>query len=46
MPIFACIASALSLGNKVIHKIILNMYNKYKKQIEKDKQIVISFDKV
>ena len=32
LPISAGIACTLSLGNKVLHKIIINKYNKYKKQ--------------
>ena len=31
LPISAGIACTLSLGNKVIHKLIINKYNKYKK---------------
>ena len=34
LPISAVIACALSLGNKILHKIIINKYNKYKKQYE------------
>ena len=33
LPIAAGIACTLSLGNKVIHKLIINKYNKYKKTI-------------
>ena len=33
LPISAGIACTLSLGNKILHKIILNKYNKYKKTI-------------
>ena len=32
LPISAGVACALSLGNKILHKIIINKYNKYKKQ--------------
>ena len=39
-------AYALSIGNKVIYEIIINKYNKYKKQYEKDQQTVKSFDKL
>ena len=46
VPMFAGIACALSLGNKVIHKILQNIYNKYKKQIEEDQQTNKSFDKL
>ena len=31
LPISASIACALSLGNKVVHKLIINKYSKYKK---------------
>ena len=40
---FAC---TLSLGNKVLQKLILNRYNKYKKQYERDQQTIESFDKL
>ena len=33
LPISAGVACALSLGNKILHKIIINKYNKYKKTI-------------
>ena len=46
LPISARIACALSLGNKVMHKLIINKYNKNKKQYEKDQQTRISFDKL
>ena len=36
----------LSLYNKVLHNIILNKNNKYKKQIEKDLQTIKPFDKL
>ena len=36
LPISASIARGLSLGNKVIHKIIINKYNKYKKQYQRN----------
>ena len=39
-------ACALSIGNKVIYEIIINKYNKYKKQYEKDQQSIKSFDKL
>ena len=44
LPISAGIACASSLGNKVLHKLIINKYNKYKKQYEKDQQTIKSFD--
>ena len=34
LPISAGIACAISLGNKKLHKLIINKYNKYKKQYE------------
>ena len=46
LPISAGIACALSLGNKVLHKLILNKYNKYKKLYERDQQTIKSFDKL
>ena len=45
LPISAGIASTLSLGNKVLHKIIINKYDKYKKQYERDQNTIKSFDK-
>ena len=32
LPVAAGVACGLSLANKVLHKIIINKYNKYKKQ--------------
>ena len=46
LPISAGIACGLSLGNKVLHELILNKYNKYKKQYERDQQTIKSFDKL
>ena len=46
LPISAGIACALSLGNKILHKLIINKYNKYKKQYERDHQSIKSFDKL
>ena len=46
LPISAGIACTLSLGNKVLHKLIINKYNKYKKQYEKYQQTIKSFDKM
>ena len=45
LPISAGIACTLSLGNKKLHKIIINKYNKIKKQHESDQQTIKSFDK-
>ena len=36
LPISAGIACTLSLGSKVLHKLIMNNYNKNKKQYERD----------
>ena len=44
LPVSAGIACTLSLGNKVLHKIIINKYNKYKKQFDRDQQTIKSFD--
>ena len=46
LPISAGIACTLSLGNKILHKLILNKYNKYKKQYERDQLTIKSFDKL
>ena len=45
LPISAGVACTLSLGNKILHKLIINKYNKYKKQYERDQQSIKSFDK-
>ena len=44
LPILAGIACTLSLGNKVLHKLIINKYSKYKKLYERDQQTNNSFD--
>ena len=46
LPKSSGIMCSLSLGNKVLHKIIMNKYNKYKTQYEKDQQTFKSFDKI
>ena len=46
LPISTGIACTLSLGNKVLHKLIISKYNYYKKQYEKDKNTIKSFDKL
>ena len=46
LPISVGFACTLSLGDKVLHKLIINKYNKYKKQFEKDQQTIKSFDKL
>ena len=46
LPISAGIACTLSIGNKVLHKLIINKYNKYKKQYERDQQTIKSSDKL
>ena len=46
LPISAGIACSLSLGNKILHKLIINKYNKYKKQDEHDQNTIKSFDKL
>ena len=45
-PISAGIACTLSLGNKILHKLIINKYNKYKKLYERYQQTIKSFDKL
>ena len=46
LPISAGIACTLSLRNKVLHKLIINKNNKYKKQYEKDQHTIYSFEKL
>ena len=46
IPISTATAFGLSIGNKVIYEIIINKYNKYKKQYERDQQTIRSFDKL
>ena len=46
LPISAGINCTLSLGNKVLHKLFINKYNKYKKQYERDQQTIKYFDKL
>ena len=46
LPIAAGIACTLSLGNKILHKLIINKYNKYKKLYERDQNTIKSFDKL
>ena len=46
LPISAGIACALSLGNKILHKIFIHKYNKYKKLYERDQNTIKSFDKL
>ena len=36
----------LSSGNKVLHKVIINKYNKYKELNERDQQTIKPFDKL
>ena len=46
LPISAGIACGISLGNKILHKLIIIKYNKYKKQYERDQNTIKSFDKL
>ena len=46
LPKSAGIACNLSLGNKLLHKLILKKHNKYKKLYEKDQQTIKSFNKL
>ena len=46
LPISAGIACGLSLANKVLHKLIINKYNIYKKLYERDQNTIKSFDKL
>ena len=42
----AAISCTLSLGNKVLHKIIINRYGQYNKQNQRDQQTLKFFDKL
>ena len=46
LPISAGIVCTLPLGNKVLHKLIIDKDKKYKKQYGKDQQTIKSFDKL
>ena len=46
LPISTGIGCTLSLGNKVLHKLIISKHNKNKKQYEKDRNTINSFDKL
>ena len=46
LPKSAGIACTLSLGNKLLHKLIINKYNKNKKQYGRDQQTIKSFGKL
>ena len=46
LPITAGIACTISLGNKVLHKILTKKSNKYKKQYGKYQQTIKFFDKL
>ena len=44
LPISAGIACTLSLGKKILHKLIINKYNKYNQRYERDQNTIKSFD--
>ena len=44
LSISAGFACTLSLGNKILNNLIINEYNKYKKQFERYQQTIKSFD--
>ena len=46
IPISTASACAISIGNKVLYEVIINKYNKYKKEYEKDQKTIKSFDKL
>ena len=46
IPISIASACVFSIGNRVTYEIILQKYNKYKKQYEKDQQTTKSSDKL
>ena len=45
IPISTATSWRLSIGNEVMYELIINKYNKYKEQYEKDQQTFKSFDK-
>ena len=45
IPISTATACGLSFSNKILYEIVVNKYNKYKKQYEKDQQTFKYFDK-
>ena len=46
LPMSAGIACSSSLGNKALHKLILNKNNRYKERYGRDQQTIKSFDKL
>ena len=46
LPISAGVVCGISLGNKILHKLIINKYNNYKKLYERDQNTINSFDKL
>ena len=46
IPISTATACGLAITNKVLYEIVIQKYNKYKKQYEKDNQTIKSFDKL
>ena len=46
IPISTATACGLSIGNEVLYEIIINKYNKYKKQYGRDQNTIKSFDKL
>ena len=46
LPISAGVACGISLGNKILHKLIINKYNKYKETYERDENTIKSFAKL
>ena len=46
IPISTATACGLSIGNKVLYDVIMNNYNKYEKEYERDQLTIKSFDKL
>ena len=46
IPITTATTCGLSIGNKVIYEIVMQKYNKYKKQIDNDQQTFKYFNKL
>ena len=45
IPISTATAGGLSIANKIIYEVIIKKYNNYKKQYERDQQLIKFFNK-
>ena len=44
IPISTATARGLSIGNKVLYEVVVQNYNGYTKQYQRDQQLIKSFD--